>query len=60
MQLLTGHRVPTSGSVEVLGGRPYENDAVLGRICFVKEGQRYPDHFRVRDALDAGAMLFPD
>ena len=31
--------------------RPYENDAVLGRICFIKEGQRYPDHFRVCDAL---------
>jgi ABC-2 type transport system ATP-binding protein len=60
MQLLTGHRVPTSGRVEVFGHRPYENDAVLRRICFVKEGQRYPDHFRVRDALDAAALLFPD
>ncbi len=40
MQLLTGHRVPASGSVEVLGGAPYENDGVLSRICFVKEGQR--------------------
>ena len=60
MQLLTGHRVPTSGSVEVLGGAPYENDGVLSRICFVKEGQRYPDHFRVRDALDAAALVYPD
>jgi ABC-2 type transport system ATP-binding protein len=59
MQLLTGHRVPTRGSVEVFGGRPYENDAVLRQICFVKEGQRYPDHFRVRDALHSAAMLFP-
>ena len=59
MQLLTGHRVPTSGRVEVFGARPYENDAVLARICFIKEGQRYPDHFRVRDALDAASMLFP-
>src|SRR5918998_2706641 len=60
MQLLTGHRVPTSGSVEVLGGAPYENDGVLSGICFVKEGQRYPDHFRVRDALDAAALVYPD
>ncbi|SDN15681.1 ABC-2 type transport system ATP-binding protein [Geodermatophilus siccatus] len=60
MQLLTGHRLPTSGSVEVLGGAPYENDGVLSRICFVKEGQRYPDHFRVRDALDAAALVYPD
>jgi ABC-2 type transport system ATP-binding protein len=59
MQLLTGHRQPTSGQVRVLGGDPYENDAVLNRICFIKEGQRYPDHFRVRDALSSAAMLFP-
>jgi ABC-2 type transport system ATP-binding protein len=28
-------------------------------MCLLKEGQRYPDHFRVRDALDAAALLFP-
>src|SRR5918997_2456890 len=60
MQLLTGHRVPTSGSVEVLGAAPYENEGVLSGICFVEEGQRYPDHFRVRDALDAAALVYPD
>jgi ABC-2 type transport system ATP-binding protein len=60
MQLLTGHRVPTSGSVEVFGAAPYENDAVLSNIAFIKEGQRYPDAFRVRDALDAASMIFPN
>ena len=59
MQLLTGHRVPTRGRVEVFGATPYENDGVLSRMCFVKEGQRYPDYFRVSDALAAAAMLFP-
>lgn len=60
MQLITGQRVPTSGTVEVFGASPYEHDAVLRSICFVKEGQRYPDHFRVRDALTAAAMVFPN
>jgi ABC-2 type transport system ATP-binding protein len=60
MQLLTGHRVPTSGRVEVLGADPYENDPVLQRICFIKEGQRYPEHFRVHDALTAASSFFPD
>ena len=59
MQLMTGHRVPTRGTVEVFGQRPYENEAALARLCFIKEGQRYPDHFRVRDALHAGALVFP-
>jgi ABC-2 type transport system ATP-binding protein len=59
MQLLTGHRVPSQGRVEVFGASPYENDRVLRDICFVKEGQRYPDYFRIIDALTAAAMLFP-
>ena len=59
LQLLTGHRVPTSGRVEVFGSSPYEDDGVLQRICFVKEGQRYPDHFRVRDVLYAASLVFP-
>ena len=41
MPLVTGHRVPISGSVRVFGESPYEHDAVLRDICFVKEGQRY-------------------
>jgi ABC-2 type transport system ATP-binding protein len=60
MQLLTGHRVPTRGRIGVFGGSPYENDRVLRDICFIKEGQRYPDHFRIKDALHAAAMLFPN
>ncbi|MGY1787561.1 ATP-binding cassette domain-containing protein [Geodermatophilus sp. SYSU D00698] len=59
MQLLAGHRVPTSGRVRVPGADPYEDDAVLQQVCFVEESQRYPDHFRVRDALSAAATLFP-
>ena len=59
MQLLTGHRVPTAGQVTVLGSAPYENDGVLSRMCFIKEGQRYPDHFRVCDAVSAAAHLYP-
>jgi len=59
MQLLTGHRVPTSGTVRVFGQRPYENEAVLRRVCFVKESQRYPDSFRVKDAVEAASWLHP-
>jgi ABC-2 type transport system ATP-binding protein len=59
LQLLTGHRVPTRGTVRVFGASPYENDRVLRRVCFVKEGQRYPDQFRVVDAVTASARLFP-
>ena len=59
MQLLTGHRLPTSGQVRVLGGAPFENDDVLSRLCFIKESQRYPDLFRVCDAVRAAASVYP-
>jgi len=60
LQLLTGHRVPTTGRVEVFGRSPYEDDDVLRDICFVKEGQRYPEQFRVKDAFTAAALVFPN
>jgi ABC-2 type transport system ATP-binding protein len=60
MQLLTGHRTPTSGEVRVFGRAPYEDDDVLRRVCFVKESQRYPDAFRVKDAVQAASWLHPD
>jgi ABC-2 type transport system ATP-binding protein len=59
MQMLTGQNFPTSGEVTVFGSAPYENDAVLADLCFVKESQRYPDSFTVGHAVRAGALLFP-
>jgi ABC-2 type transport system ATP-binding protein len=58
MQVLTGHRVPTGGTVEVFGANPYEHDEVLRDICFIKESQRYPDNFRIVDALKAAELLY--
>jgi ABC-2 type transport system ATP-binding protein len=60
MQILTGQGFATSGQVEVFGAAPYENDAVLTDVCFVKESQRYPDSFTVRHALRAAGLLFPN
>jgi ABC-2 type transport system ATP-binding protein len=60
MQILTGQGFATSGQVEVFGAAPYENDAVLSDVCFVKESQRYPDSFTVRHALRAAGLLFPN
>jgi ABC-2 type transport system ATP-binding protein len=59
MQLLTGQQIPTAGTVEVLGQPPLENDAVLTQVCFIRENLRYPDWFKVKHALRAGAALFP-
>jgi ABC-2 type transport system ATP-binding protein len=59
MHILTGQAFETAGTVRVFGEHPYENAGVLGRVCFVKESQRYPDWFAVKHALQAAALLYP-
>ncbi|GAA3241705.1 ABC transporter ATP-binding protein [Dactylosporangium siamense] len=60
MQLLTGQQFATGGTIRVFGADPVENSQVLKQVAFVKESQRYPDTFRVRNVLLAGRLLFPD
>ena len=60
MQILTGQGFETSGQVEIFGEHPYENAKVLEHVCFIREAQKYPDSFRVKDALAAAALLFPN
>jgi len=59
MQILTGQAVASDGTVEVFGRHPYENDAVLADVCFIKESQRYPDTFTIAHTLRAASLLFP-
>jgi ABC-2 type transport system ATP-binding protein len=58
MQILSGHLLPTSGRVAVLGEQPYEQDKIRAQLCFIRENQRYPDSFRVHHALRAASRLF--
>ncbi|MGA3565760.1 ABC transporter ATP-binding protein [Melissospora conviva] len=60
MRILTAQEFATSGSVAVFGKAPYENEAVLSRVCFIKESQVYPQHLRVRHALGAAALVYPN
>ncbi|MBE9375316.1 ABC transporter ATP-binding protein [Saccharopolyspora sp. HNM0983] len=59
MQVLSGQIIADSGTAEVFGEHPFENERVLRQMCFIREGQKYPDNFKVRHALRAAAMLFP-
>ncbi|MHC5797188.1 ABC transporter ATP-binding protein [Lacisediminihabitans sp. FW035] len=58
MQLLTGQEFATSGSISVFGESPVENAAVLQNICFIKEGQRYPEDFRPRHVFASAPWFF--
>jgi ABC-2 type transport system ATP-binding protein len=60
MRILIGQEFETAGTVAVFGEHPYENAGVLSRVCFVRESQRYPERFRVRHALRAAELLYPN
>ncbi len=59
MQLLTGQDFATAGDVALFGEHPVENAAVLGRTCFIKESQTYPDGFKGKHVLKAASWIFP-
>ncbi|WP_007025576.1 ABC transporter ATP-binding protein [Saccharomonospora iraqiensis] len=59
MRLLTGQERQTDGAIEVFGANPYENAAVLDRVCFIRESLKYPDSFKVRHAFAAAGLRFP-
>ncbi len=58
MSLLTAQEFATRGEVRVFGAAPLENPAVLGRTCFIKESQKYPDDFRVKHVLKSAPWFF--
>ncbi|MFY1690134.1 ABC transporter ATP-binding protein [Plantactinospora sp. WMMB782] len=59
MQIMTGQLLASSGELTIDGRAPYENEAVLSRVCFIKESQTYPQYFKVRHALESARLLFP-
>ena len=59
MHLLTGQEFASSGHATLFGQSPVENAGVLGRTCFIKETQIYPDAFRAKHVLRAASWVFP-
>ncbi|MDE0573540.1 ABC transporter ATP-binding protein [Demequina sp. B12] len=59
MHVMTGQDFATEGHVRIFGESPVENAAVLGRTCFIKESQVYPDDFRGKHVLRAARWFYP-
>jgi ABC-2 type transport system ATP-binding protein len=60
LQILAAQAFETAGTVSVFGRHPYEDDDVLSRICLVKESQKYPDAFTVRQVVHAAQCMFAE
>ena len=59
LHLAVGLLAPTSGSIEVLGGRPAANPAQLAKVGFVAQDSPTYAGLRVADHLRLGARLNP-
>src|ERR1017187_95597 len=65
LRILAGAEFPSAGSVTLLGASPLKSDALLHRMVFVREDQRYPGYglpggFKVWHALRAASWFYPD
>ncbi|THJ68745.1 ABC transporter ATP-binding protein [Arthrobacter echini] len=59
MSLISGQDRPTTGRVLVDGEDPFENEAVLSRISFVRDNQRYPDDYFLHHVLGIAPAFAP-
>ena len=59
LQILAGHLLPTAGRAEIFGTTPFEDARAQAQVCLVREGQVYPDGYRVQHVLRAAALFFP-
>jgi ABC-2 type transport system ATP-binding protein len=50
----------TSGDVRVLGHSPFENEATLAKISYVRDNQRYPDGYRLLHVLRIAPDFAPN
>jgi len=59
LSLAAGQLAPTSGSIEVLGGRPAASPAQLGKVGFVAQETPTYAGLSIADHLELGARLNP-
>lgn len=52
MSIIAGHDRATAGSVDVLGHAPFENAPTMSAVSFVRDNQRYPEDFTLRQVLE--------
>lgn len=60
MSILTAQNFASSGDIRIFGEDPYENPRVLGRMCFVREGQKYPDEATATHAFRIAGLFYPN
>lgn len=59
LSTIAAYRRPTSGSVLVDGGDPYEDPRLMGDICFVRDDGDFNGDLSIRDTVSIAGSLRP-
>lgn len=59
LNILTSRIFPDSGTFSVLSGKPYENVALLKKICMIEEKGYYPPSMKIGDIFRLCAEFYP-
>jgi ABC-2 type transport system ATP-binding protein len=59
LSLLTTLRFPTSGTIQIFGEDPVENEAILSRMVLIREQGQFPEDLKVRQILQAASVFYP-
>ncbi|WP_244303050.1 ATP-binding cassette domain-containing protein [Leucobacter coleopterorum] len=60
MSLVTAQDQPSSGTVRINGREPFERAEIIEQMCFVRDNQRYPDDYKLKHAVRAAAIFYPN
>src|SRR5699024_12372441 len=59
MDILAGHQLPTKGTVQIDGQKPFDNRNVLQHICLIKEGGNFFKDVKVKELLKTYEFIYP-
>lgn len=59
MEILSGHQLPTKGTIQINGEVSFDNEAILQQICLIKEGDNFFKDMKIRDVLKTYELLYP-
>lgn len=58
LNVISTQVLETSGEIKIFGERPYENQKVLNKICFIKERLWYMTNFKAKEIFKIASDMF--
>lgn len=60
LHLINAHLFPSAGQIRIDGETPFENPAVLRKICFIRESGNFKPNFKIKDVLELAQLAYPN